>query len=169
MIVQKCIDVYNDPEKGKTNVLCGIDDEHEVSFKYIKYSNTDDHDTYMWSTLNKVNHNINHIKFPYTWGDRIQSKDLFNQKECYHWFQFNPINNKQLNEMFNVEFPDFCEGYWLPTHGFKPYTGNSILDVVDPVDDINSILCYQNSNRFIFSFSIGFSKSSFKKLLKNKK
>lgn len=168
MIVQKCIEVYNNPSQGKMNIWCGIGDKHEVNFNFIKYSNTDDHDTYMWCTLNNVCNNINHIKYPYTWGDRIQSKDLFNQKECFHWFQFNPINYKHLNEFFNVEFPDFCEGYWIPTHGFKPYTGNSILDIVDPVDELDNVLCYKNSNKFVFSFSIGFSKSTWNKIKKGK-
>ncbi len=59
----------------------------------------------------------------------------------------------------------FC--IFCPGRDLKPYTGNSILDVVDPVDELYSILCMRNSDYFFsFNFCIGFSKSNFKKLMK---
>jgi hypothetical protein len=76
------------------------------------------------------------------------------------------MNSKHLKDFFGIEFPDFCTGYYSPENDFKPYAGNSILEVVDPVDEISSILNYKDY-KFNFNFSIGFSKSTFNKMLKN--
>ena len=166
-IKTKCVEVYKNKEAGKINVHCGINNEHEINFSWVKYSNLDEKDNYYMLASSKLN-NINHIKYPSTWGDKIQNKDLDNQKESFHVFKFTMINLKHLEEFFKISFPDFCEGYYCPNQSFKPYTGNSILDVVDPVDELYSILNYKNNKEtfFNFDFCIGFSKSNFNKMLK---
>lgn len=169
IIKEKCIEVYKNREAGKVNLHCGINNEHEINFSWVKYSNLDEKDNYYLLGSSKCN-NINHIKYPYTWGDKIQNKDLDNQKESFHFFKFIMINLKHLEEFFKIGFPDFCEGYYCPCHDFKPYTGNSILDLVDPVDELYSILNYKNNKEtfFNFDFYIGFSKSNFNRMLKTK-
>ena len=167
MIKKLCVDVYKNPENGVityNNNFCF--DDHNIQFKWIKYLNIDDKElnNIIWLS-NDCYNKINFIKYPYNHFDKIKCKDLDNGKECYHFFKFCPMSIEHLREIFKVEFPDFCEGYWKPGHSFKPYTGNSILDIVDPVDDLYSILCDRN-NGFNFSFCVGFSKSNFKKLLK---
>lgn len=169
MIKQKCIEVYKNKDLGTKLVNCGINNEHEVNFRWIKYNNAENKDAYNCYTLDTKNViNVNQIKYPYIWGDKIQTKDLDNQKEVFHYFKFELINLKHLEEFFGVKFPDFCEGYYCPGRDLKPYTGNSILDVVDPVDELYSILCNKQNKEtyFSFNFCIGFSKSNFKKLMK---
>ena len=80
----------------------------------------------------------------------------------------NSTDLKNLEEFFGIKFPDFCEGYYCPGHDFKPYTGNSILDVVDPIDELYSILCDRRNKEtfYNFSFYIGFSKSNFNKMIR---
>lgn len=164
-----CIQVYRNKELGIRYYYdtFRFGEPSKISFDWIKYSNLDCKESISYMTINPHIHNINQIVYPYEWGDKIQSKDLTNQKECYHFFRFIFMNLQHLREFFEIEFPDFCEGYYGNGYGFKPYTGNSILDVVDPVDELTSILCYKNKNyKFNFDFCIGFSKSNFNKLLK---
>jgi hypothetical protein len=171
MIKKLCVDVYKDPDNGVFTYVDNFRFEDSIrQIKWVKYLNTDDKESNntIWLSNDCFN-KINFIKFPYNHFDKIKCKDLDNGKECFHFFKFTPISIEHLRNMFNVEFPDFCEGYWYYNSSIKPYTGNSILEIVDPVDDLNSILCIRNSDYFFnFSFCIGFSKSSFNKMLKGK-
>jgi hypothetical protein len=171
MIKKLCVNVYKDPDNGVFTYVDNFRFEDSIrQIKWVKYLNSDDKESNntIWLS-NDCYNKINFIKFPYNHFDKIKCKDLDNAKECFHFFKFTPISIEHLRNMFNVEFPDFCEGYWYYNSSIKPYTGNSILEIVDPVDDLNSILCIRNSDYFFnFSFCIGFSKSSFNKMLKGK-
>ena len=145
-----CLEVYNDPLKGEieyTNNFCFKNEKHK--FTYIKYynSNYENINQIFW-IKNKVNEYSNY-----------SLKDIQNNKKCFHYFVFNIPNLEMIENILNTKFPDFCLGYY--GSDMKPYTGNSILDVVDPVDDIDSILLTRKYN-FSFDFVIGFSKSNFK-------
>lgn len=171
MIKEKCIEVYKNEELGIKTVRHGFNNDDETRFKWIRYDNLNDKDSQQLHLLKSKNLiNLNHIKYPYTWGDKIHTKDLDNQKEAFHYFNFEFINLKNLEEFFGIKFPDFCEGYYCPGYDFKPYTGNSILDVVDPIDELYSILCDRRNKEtfYNFSFYIGFSKSNFNKMIKGK-
>jgi hypothetical protein len=163
-----CMEVYDNPEFGKREYNYNFRFENEKRVcTWVKYSNADDRESFNFYTLQTKIHNINHIFNPYCWGDKVICKDIENEVQCYHYFKFTMMNLEHLKEFFNTEFPDFCEGYWSINQSFKPYTGNSILDVVDPVDELNSILCSRDLNyKFNFDFWIGFSKSTFNKMKK---
>jgi hypothetical protein len=170
MLKKCCIEAYFDDNKRTIrfkNQSFGCSSDYCL-FEFIKMSTKDDKDAYNCISLS--NNVLNYYVNPYNYYDKINCKDIDNEKESYYFFTFSFIDLKHLKEFFNTVFPDFCVGYYNDRVNCKPYTGNSILDVVDPVDDLNCILTQRNYNeRFSFDFSIGFSKSNFNNMLKTYK
>lgn len=154
LIKQYCIDAYLNK-----NYYYNINDNTKIQF--IKYSNKNETESYHYNLLTQ---NLNYIKYPYCVYNN-KCKDIDNEKECYHFFNFEFINLKQIELFFNTKFPNFCIGYY--GNSGKPYVGNSILDVVDPVDKLDCILNIRNSDyKYSFDFNVGFSKSNFNSMIK---
>ena len=80
-------------------------------------------------------------------------------KKASFVFGFNFYSYTQVRDFLNCPLPKFCTG-WLKD---RPYNGNSILEVTDPVGE----LCHPIlSNELPFDFSIALSKTAIKKLQK---
>ena len=98
------------------------------------------------------------------WGDVRLSKYVDDNYTCpvlnckaslYFIFRFSTY--KQVQKFLGCALPRFCVGWYEN----PPYNGNSLLDVVDPVGEIEHPL-YRH---FDFSFSIGLSKRALSKTL----
>lgn len=97
--------------------------------------------------------------------------------KCSIWFIFCPTDWRQLEFLAGCEVPKIAKGW--STHG-HPYVGNSILDAVDAVADIENPIhelnvrygCYDEAKlgrRVHFNFLIGFSKRRLAALIKHAK
>lgn len=162
-----CKDVYNDAENGVFAYDLGdfgVTKNHKTELRLIYKKNYDeiiDNDIrlsyFSCVKLNEIeNPNARNLK----WLDRDDNK------RCEYFFIFQPHNWKWIEETFNIEVPNFIKGWWSSNFA-SPYVGNSSLDVVDPVDGIDSIINTRNIQyNFSFNFFIGFSKNHMKKILK---
>jgi hypothetical protein len=157
-IKQYCIDSYLNEDKR----YIIYDKENNLRYRYITYSNKENKESYHY----KMYHNNLNLMFDTSGFYDNKCLDIDNQVECYHYFGFEFINFNHLIDFFNEEFPNFCIGYCID----RRYSGNPILDMVDPVDQLECLLNIRNSGyRFSFNFNVGFSKSNFNKMIKNNK
>ena len=78
------------------------------------------------------------------------------------FFKFEFSTYKQVQEFLECDLPKFCVG-WKTTY---EYNGNSILDVTDPVGNLESPLKGRNNwvNRFNFDFVVSLSKRGLSKI-----
>lgn len=86
------------------------------------------------------------------------------------WILFSPQTYTNLKELFEVDtLPKILEG-WILTSCINEYNGNSLLNNVDPVGDIQHILTYDGRREFkyrkSFYFAVGVSKRGLNRLLK---
>ena len=85
------------------------------------------------------------------------------------WIIVSPQTAENIKHLFELDtLPKIVQG-WVLTDSILGYDGNSILDNVDPVSEVQHILShsygnYKNSKDFYFA--VGFSKRGIKKLLK---
>lgn len=89
---------------------------------------------------------------------------------CSHFFVFRPSNWLMLEQIIDCDVPDFIKG-WYDDHTGYPYSGNPILNAVDPVSMLQTPVNRRGNGdnpqlTFSFDFVIGFSKNGYKKILK---
>ena len=85
------------------------------------------------------------------------------------WVIFSPQTAENIKSLFELEtLPKIVQG-WVLTDSILGYNGNSILDNVDPVSEVQHVLSYSRCNyrnSKDFYFAVGFSKRGINKLLK---
>ena len=90
-------------------------------------------------------------------------KDELNEKKANRYYKFDVNNGHDIAYLTGIPYqklPAFIQCYNINSR----YTGNSILDITDPVSDIISPL-HKHESCFRFDCQLGFSKSGFKKRL----
>lgn len=78
-----------------------------------------------------------------------------------YYFRFDFYNYKQVEEFLGCSLPKFCVGWEHDHFG----SGNSILDMVDPIDRMIHPLM-DRGNPFSFNFAVALSKSGINKIKK---
>ena len=102
------------------------------------------------------------------WGYFMLSQSKDYQRRCWitgcapsYYFRFDFYNFKQVEEFLGCSLPKFCVG-WERDHNSS---GNSILSMVDPIDDMIHPLM-DRRNPFRFDFAVALSKSAINKIRK---
>ena len=103
--------------------------EIETNFLSLHYNRKGNNGTYRWYRCNTI------IE-----GDWYRSKPLcyINGKSATVFAIFRPDSPDQLSTLLGVEvdkLPYLLQNYWVE----EPYTGNSILNCIDPMDWVNAI------------------------------
>ena len=91
--------------------------------------------------------------------DRCYTCPVSHCKASLH-FEFEFYTYKQVQKFLDCELPKFCVGWYYS----PPYNGNSLLDVTDPVGNIE----HPFHRHFDFSFSIGLSKRALNKIISSR-
>ena len=95
-------------------------------------------------------------------GHWKESKSFLSENKAKVFFKFNFLNSEQVADFLGCDLPKFCTGW----HENLPYNGNSILDVTDPVGEIESPL---HKDHVGFDFVVGFTAGEAKALCKDNK
>ena len=102
------------------------------------------------------------------WGYFMLSQSKDNQRRCWitgcapsYYFRFDFYHYKQVEKFLGCSLPKFCIGW----ERFHHSSGNSILNMVDPIDDMIHPLM-DRRNPFSFDFAVALSKSAINKIRK---
>lgn len=140
-------------------------DLYEVN-KIIEGETEERYGNYTNNTLNELMRNTQPLKSYGYWDYQCRVSEY----RANVWFTFNPMNWMGLQYLTQTaELPKILIG-WKSSSKQHFYTGNSILDVVDPVSEIQTPYESRGSfcaapTYFNFTFKIGFSKRGLKSLL----
>lgn len=158
MIEQYCVECYSRYLKdGKTKNTYGIGEAMKRRDVWNVVERTPvevtiiHNEAFLVDILNDFDQNKKHYVCPVT-GRKVSI-----------FFKFSFIDSKAIEKFMQMELPRFCKGW---TRNNETYSGNSILDVVDPVSEIRNPL---ERSHMDFSFKIGFSKSGLNQLLRERK
>ena len=151
-IYRYCIAVYNETNGNEGDVEFGVMKRQDNSPSSIFATQTQP----MSVDINK--------KFRYAKISLSEFKDrsyrcAITGAKASFVFGFNFYSYTQVRDFLNCPLPKFCTG-WLKD---RPYNGNSILEVTDPVGELNHPI---SENEFPFNFTIALSKTAIKNLKK---
>lgn len=109
---------------------------------------------------------VSYITNDYYYGNR---KDFYNNKPCNCCIIVRPTSWEGIEEIMGGNIPKIFKGFCKN----KPYVGNSLLHVVDPVLEIQTPFerggsFGYNADRFDFEVILHFSKSGLKKHIRDK-